>query len=448
MTMTTIDATYQDIFKTVNGKVYLAALTKVDKLTSGQSFLYGKQGAHSMVIDIRLTEPIDQSILQQALNHALKRYPYLTSKMVLKNSSYFLAYNKLPMVVTQTEELRRLGGPETNFHLVDVTFDQQRLFVSYHHALADGRGIMPFVNTLLYDYFSIKNQQFPEIPGINLDDDPMEPDEIGEPFEYLPPVNANSADIPEIDHHGHQLIETKYHLNDRSYRHELVIDQASFMKYAKAHDATPAIAVSIMVSQAIQQIYPDISDPIVTNMASDLRSGIMNEHTFRNCVGSVALPINTEVLTDDQFTEAATHFRSLIRAHKAQKSLRVEANKMACLFKHLDNLSTFTEKQKMMAFIDHVLLNTFVLSYSGQTKLGKYESYIDEMHTYMSGTNGLSIEMLATNGKIFVDMSQSFNSDVYAVTLAKILRRNGIKYQLGEPTYFKTPVDELAKGDR
>lgn len=448
MTMTTIDATYQDIFKTVNGRAYLAALTKVDKLISGQSFLYGKQGAHSMVIDIRLTESIDQPILQQALNQALKRYPYLTSKMVLKNSSYFLAYNELPMVVTQTDELRRLGGPETNSHLVDVTFDQQRLFISYHHALADGRGIMPFVNTLLYDYFSIKNQDFPEIPGINLDDDPMKPDEIGKPFEYLSPVNANSADIPEIDHHGHQLIETKYHLNDRSYRHELVIDQASFMKYAKAHDATPAIAVSIMVSQAIQQIYPDISDPIVTNMASDLRSGIMNEHTFRNCVGSVALPINTEVLTDDQFTEAATHFRSLIRAHKAQESLRVEANKMACLFKHLDNLSTFTEKQKMMAFIDHVLLNTFVLSYSGQTKLGKYESYIDEMHTYMSGTNGLSIEMLATNGKIFVDMSQSFNSDVYAVTLAKILRRNGIKYQLGEPTYFKTPVDELAKGDR
>lgn len=448
MTMTTIDATYQDIFKTVNGRAYLAALTKVDKLISGQSFLYGKQGAHSMVIDIRLTESIDQPILQQALNQALKRYPYLISKMVLKNSSYFLAYNELPMVVTKTDELRRLGGPETNSHLVDVTFDQQRLFISYHHALADGRGIMPFVNTLLYDYFSIKNQDFPEIPGINLDDDPMEPDEISEPFEYLPPVNANSADIPEIDHHGYQLIETKYHLNDRSYRHELVIDQASFMKYAKAHDATPAIAVSIMVSQAIQRIYPDISEPIVTNMASDLRSGIMNEHTFRNCVGSVALPINTEVLTDDQFTEAATHFRSLIRAHKMQDSLRAEANKMAYLFDRLDSLSTFTEKQKMMAFIDHVLLNTFVLSYSGQTKLGKYESYIDEMHTYMSGTNGLSIEMLATNGKIFVDMSQSFNSDVYAVTLAKILRRNGIKYQLGEPTYFKTPVDELAKGDR
>lgn len=89
MTMTTIDATYQDIFKTVNGRAYLAALTKVDKLISGQSFLYGKQGAHSMVIDIRLTESIDQPILQQALNQALKRYPYLTSKMVLKTAVIF-----------------------------------------------------------------------------------------------------------------------------------------------------------------------------------------------------------------------------------------------------------------------------------------------------------------------------------------------------------------------
>ncbi|MGP3638900.1 hypothetical protein [Lentilactobacillus hilgardii] len=443
MTTTTMNNTYHHIFETTNGKAYLSALPKIGKITSGQSFLYKKNGTHSMVIDIRLTNNIDQKTLQESLNKTLQRYPYLTSKLVLKNNKYYLAYNKLPMVVTQAEDLRRLGGPETNNHLVDVTFNQHQLFISYHHALTDGRGIMPFVNTLLYNYFSFKNNHFPEIPGINLSDDPLQPDEMNEHFDNLPSLDQTDESIPETNHHGHQLIETSDYLRDRSYRQELVIDRTSFMKFAKAHHATPAIAISIMVSQAIQQVYPNITSPLVTNMASDLRNGVTNQNTFRNCVGSIPLAIATNISTDKEFTVTATQFRDLIKAHKTRQNLRAEVSKMAYLFEKLDALPTFDDKQKMLNFIDNLLLNTFILSYSGQTKLGEYEQYIDEMHTYMSGTKGLSIEMLATNGKIFVDITQSFNSDVYITTLAKILKENNIQHKLSKQIYFKTPMDSL-----
>ena len=116
---------------------------------------------------------------------------------------------------------------------------------------------------------------------------------------------------------------------------------------------------------------------------------------------------------------------------------------MINLFDKLDSLPTLKDKQQMLAFFDNLLLNTFIISYSGQTKLGPFERYIKEMHTYMSGTAGLSIEMLAVNGEISIDMLQSFESDVYANTFTQILSDHAIAYHINQPTIFTTPKDNI-----
>lgn len=90
-----------------------------------------------------------------------------------------------------------------------------------------------------------------------------------------------------------------------------------------------------------------------------------------------------------------------------------------------------------------MIINSFILSYSGQTKLGGFEKYIDEMHTYMSGTKGLSVQVLATNGKIFVDMQQSFNSNVYCKTLSNILSEYNIAHKVSEEIMFETPHAQI-----
>lgn len=165
LTLETATPTYQDIFESKNGQTYLELLPTIAKITSGQSFLYRQNGTASMVIDIRLTEMIDPTILQSALNLSLQRYPYLTSKLVEKNANYFLSYNEKPIIISETAELRSLGSLVVNEHLIDVTYSKNTLFVAYHHAIADGRGIMPFVNTLLYYYFGTKTQVWPKVDG-------------------------------------------------------------------------------------------------------------------------------------------------------------------------------------------------------------------------------------------------------------------------------------------
>ncbi|MCT4381671.1 hypothetical protein EFM34_00170 [Leuconostoc suionicum] len=440
MIKTTVEEKYQNIWLTTNGKRYLEALPHLQKIISGQSFLYREKGTPSMVMDIKLDEQVNQEALQNALYASLERFPYFTGQLQRKENNYFLTHNELPMIVTESNTLRALGSAETNYHLVDVTFWNDKILVSYHHALTDGRGITPFVNTLLYYYFSITDSSVPQLTNIHQSNESMQLEEMAEPFEQK--LDKTQQSHP-INRKGFQLPEVTNDYSEQSYRYELNIDQKSFMMFARNHSATPAIAISIMMSQAIQRVYPEFDQPIVVNMASDLRMGSAHQSTARNCVGSVTLPIEKNIDNNTLFAELANTFRREIKEHKKQENLNQLLNQMMALYTKLDAQPTFADKQRMMSMFDDMLLNTFILSYSGQTRLGVFESHIEEMHTYMSGTKGLSIEMLAANDKIFVDIMQSFESDVYVKTLSDILTENNIQFTKREGIVFETPNDEI-----
>ncbi|WP_311407660.1 hypothetical protein [Liquorilactobacillus uvarum] len=432
--------TYQSIFDTQNGRNYLDTLESAAKITSGQSFLYTKSGARSMVFKIRLTENIDQQLLQRAVNLSLQRFPYFTSKLIEKNSVYCLARNDLPVIVAETDELRELGSRNVNEHLIDIIFKAENIFISYHHAITDGKGIKPFIETILYYYFALKTRTLPSIDEVSKNDEPLKPGELLEPFENFQQGKEEKQKIPQINHNGHQLLESKHdELGNKSCRYELIIDQNDFIHFAKTHNASLAIALAIMLQQAVRKAYPYTELPIVANMASDLRQGAVHKNSFRNCVGSIALACDTNILNDKDFTVLATKYRKLIQEHKQPASLKADIAKMIHLFDKLDSLKTHEAKQEMFSFFDKMIINSFILSYSGQTKLGNFEKYIDEMHTYMSGTKGLSVQVLATNGKIFVDMQQSFNSNVYCETLSQILDEYGINHKASEGIMFETP---------
>lgn len=106
--------------------------THNEKVRSGQSYLYKKYGMESEVIEIRFKKKKSGSVLNQALILANKRYHYV--------------------------------------------------YVSFHHALCDGRGIKPYVETLIYYYCLIRygSQNVPE--GVHLADDPLLPTETVDPF--------------------------------------------------------------------------------------------------------------------------------------------------------------------------------------------------------------------------------------------------------------------------
>lgn len=158
-------ATFHDIYETVRRsekKTLIRASGSTregggEKVRAGQSYLYKLRGMESEVIELRLREKVSGSFLNQALLSALPRYPYFNTRLIELDGDFYIVQNPQSMVARRTRELARLGHVSCGGHLVDITYYDRSIFFSFHHALCDGRGIKPFIETLMYCYFRLKH---------------------------------------------------------------------------------------------------------------------------------------------------------------------------------------------------------------------------------------------------------------------------------------------------
>ncbi|AZZ60705.1 hypothetical protein DSM07_04910 [Oenococcus sp. UCMA 16435] len=435
--------TYKDIFKSINGRVYLEQLPHLEKICSGQSFLYRKNGSESMVMELSMHDLVDADLLEKAFLQSLSRYPYLTSKFIKVDGDFYLSANYLPMKFAETPRLRSLGSLETNYHLIDITFFEKKIYVAYHHGLCDGRGIMPFIRNLIY-YYCLKKYQ----PAIDIDDsglvsENMSIGELQEPFvsekkatETLLVFKHDAFRLPE-------LAANKY--LDKSTRYELNIDQDSFVRWARSKHATPSIAVALLMSKAIKNVHPNEKE-IICNLASDDRAGSSCQNTFRNCVGNIELAYSRH-LDEIPFLDQVENYRNTIRQNKQKQQLKDSISRMTALSNQLDKRKGFLAKQKMLSFYDDLILDTFVLSYIGQFKLGAYESFIDNIHSYISGSKSLTIQMSAVNKTLSLDFIQSFADKVYLESFVEELKQRNIDFSVNGPIEFETPYDALKQSE-
>ena len=124
------------------------------KIRAGETFLYRKDGTESQVFEIRMKSNVNSFCITRAAKIAYKRYPYFKSRFKTIDGSVYLCENVVSPAPARIRKLRPLGGSTTANNLLDITFHKNRIFISFHHAMCDGRGIMQFIKTLLfYDRF-------------------------------------------------------------------------------------------------------------------------------------------------------------------------------------------------------------------------------------------------------------------------------------------------------
>lgn len=145
----------------------------MQKLYAGISFLYRDGGYNSTVFEIRLKQRVRGGCLQRALTVSIARYPYLTQKLVERNGDFYLEKDDIGMTAQPTSRLARLGSMATGYHLVEVSYSDETIRVAFHHALCDGHGIKPFIETLLYYYFCFADSRTYDDAGIRLAGQPL-----------------------------------------------------------------------------------------------------------------------------------------------------------------------------------------------------------------------------------------------------------------------------------
>lgn len=416
-----------------------------EKNRSGQSYLYKKYGMESEVIEIRFHKKVTGSFLNQALIQAGKRYPYFNTKLIEKDGDFYIVQNAQSMIAKRTKTLARLGHISCGYHLIDVTYYDYSIFVSFHHALCDGRGIMPFVETLIYYYCNQKYGETPAPEGVRLADEPLLPGETADPFMQEYDYNQDKEFI-SLSREAYAIPENVAVEEKTNYRYEVKIPHCQFMKTCKANNATPVILLSLLMSKGIANLYPDYDKPINANIATDMREALDCQNTFKNCVKSMILPYSRD-FSEKSLAEQATEYREILKAQRDRDYCRQEANSMLGLFDKLDTMDSYEEKQKMMSFFEGMTLNTYIISYLGQFRLGDNEKRIDTIHLYNSGTTGLGINMISCGEYFVLDFKQNFPSDKYVKAFCAELDKLGVNCQTSEVIPFMTPGDSLIKRD-
>lgn len=87
----------------------------------------------SEVIEVRFKQKVFGSLLNQALLQAIKRYPYFNTRVIEKDGDFYIVQNEQSMVARRTKNLARLGHISCGYHLIDITYYDSSIFVSFHH---------------------------------------------------------------------------------------------------------------------------------------------------------------------------------------------------------------------------------------------------------------------------------------------------------------------------
>ncbi len=416
---------------------------KNEKVRSGQSYLYQDDGMESEVIEIRFNKKVSGAWLNNALNLTLKRYPYLNTKLVELDGDFYIVKNAMGLVARRTPKLIRLGSMSSGYHLIDITYYKSTVYVSFHHALCDGKGIKPFVETLVYYYCKLRYNSNASSKGIRLADSPLLVGETTEPNnekysfdESKPPVEV-SRDAFKLDENVREE-----HLTD--YRYEIKVSVSDYMRVCKANKATPVVLTSLLVSAGIAKLYPDFDKPINANIAVDIRDALDQPNTFKNCVRSMPLPYSREFLQMSLLEQAKLQ-RNLLDEQRDRDNLRRAANMSLGLFDKLDGLKGYEAKKEIMGFFNGMLLNTYVISYLGQMTLNENVKFIEFMGLYNSGSTGLGITIICCGDTFCFNFKQSFESDKYVKAFTRQLQNLNIKFSESQAIPFLTPKDKLVK---
>ena len=108
-------------------------------------------------ISVDLTETIDESVLKQATNDILPRFPTFKTRLTTHFFWQYLSNNDREADVYSLEPNTQVyfSHKENNYYLFRISFHEKTVVIDVHHSLSDGYGGMIFLQSLVYRYLEL-----------------------------------------------------------------------------------------------------------------------------------------------------------------------------------------------------------------------------------------------------------------------------------------------------
>ena len=363
---------------------------------------YRKKNAFTVRVKVTLSEAVDEDLLTQAAQEAIRRFPYFSVKVGLDESeNYCLLPNDRPIaVLPETNERLLLGSEKTGGHLFAVTWKEDAVFFNFAHSICGGFGALFWIKTTLYQYLTKKYGEVRPPADLKTVGSPVDEAEYA-----YPDPDQLSTDAPlKRYEEGDSLVGVEqdylYFLNPLAkevYYYQIELDSKAFMDYTKRIDGTPNSVLAAIMMKTTARYFPTLKKRhISAKIADDYRKDIGCEKSYRDFVRFIHVKYDWEmesesverlsqrargaILTQMQPENSIEWFRNLAESRKgidAQPDLRSR-------IKYARKHSIYTSDAR----------DTYMISYVGKTDWGGMAEYIRSVFTITDGNLMLEVNAL------------------------------------------------------
>lgn len=397
------------------------------RIYSAAPYFYNlsKKVGYTVRYIVRFDEEIDGEALRNAFEYAMKRYPYLRLKLVKGCFSDHLEYNEAPLVVLNTSEALTLGGEQTNGHLLALSYKRRSIYVNNSHGIFDGRGRAPFMRTLIYYYCLLRYDEPVEMENVNLEDSEIDPEEYREPFMQKLPKHRRfgpGVSMPK----AMKLSKMGLVKMSDPLIHCMRIDEKELMAWCKQHDATPNVAIAIMMNRAIHKLHPESKLPVGASVNCDLRATLNAPKSHWSLIFLLNLFYDKKIAKLDISDQCTVYRGSLIM--QSDPDVLANATSVSKMFYSLVYHVPKPLKQLFCKIMFPILKKptTFAVSYAGKTTYGSCDKHIRGLYPECNCGYEMNIEITVAGGYFLLDISQMWKEDVYYEAFRCELEANGL----------------------
>ena len=383
---------------------------------------------------LEITEDVNGDVLRVAVNEAIKRYPYFSVRVEIRDGAYILVPNALPIVVMETRyPAVPLGSEEVNHHLNYIDYSDDMIYFNVSHSITDAAGYIPFVKSVLYQYL------------IRVHDEPLSPEGILLPdSEFLPGEFdfPEAGSLPESDFSYQREQKMGYFpaedyiqaMRNPDYRNEgyycITMKQREFMKYIHSNDASPAAILSVLMFKALAPLFPEEADTFSAGIAFNFRKDVDCPRAYHS-ISTVLHAVYKRSYLDFPVDKLGTITRGMITLQTQPENSVIHMKDVLKFYEQVDALKTVEEKRDFClkeGLFTKGCKDTYNVSYVGRTDFGSMGKYVRSLNTLAYGN--LLVEINAIGNMFYITLNQMVKTEKYIRAFLDTLLDTGLTYSV------------------
>ena len=423
---------------------------KKELALSSSPYVYLPVDIPVYTVEVSHQEEIDGDLLQRALDKAIQRMPYLSDTLEIDHGAVYYAKNTLPMEAAHNPGPRAVGGRETNYHLLDLTWDGNKTWFSMYHGFCDGQGINAFLESVLYHYYCLKDGIAYDPMGIRADQTQMTEAETFEPcskrYEVSPDFKMPERKEQAAPYHLPEIVPNPVG-GVLEYGFRLPSD--AFMRFVKENGASPSVMIAVLVGEAIRRVHPDAGALIQANLPISVRRMLGCEETFKNCSSRAMLPVGGTPLDALPFAQRCAQLRSILKQQMNPDLYRSIYNMLGAMYgKRMAEAADYQEEIRKPAGFLTICHDTFYIDYIGIIRKTAYACQITDVRFLCkpAGGNTLHLNMIEHNGEFRISCLACSDIKPLANALEQAIKAHSLPVQRTPEQRFSLPLTAWREG--